>query len=1035
MKIILLNIITCLLILISYPAYTQSSYNWRGGTSSDWSNPANWRIGSASTAPATPPTSIDNVFIGINGLAFTNQPQINTGYTPTVASVTLGAVKVVNLTVNGTLTVNGDITQRHNNSGGSIAPTIGGTGTISCNNLWVGDNITTLAAPTLGLFTQTFNTILTTTVANLNITNNLNLSSNSSSALLLIIVPITAYNVANPYFYQDGGTLSIGNAIVTSNVNYLSSGTTQNLSGFFITANTAASVLYLNGATPLSLDANGAGSIDFYRSGTFQSTVVYNYAGAGIQTVYTSSQSKFDLTPSSYQNLQFASAGVKSIQSGNLTVSADWTSAGGKVDAVTNNPTVIFQGSTQSLTDGGSDSPNGMTFNNVTVTGGGTKTITSGKFNVATTGILTMASSSTLNANGNLTLFSDATSSAAVAVIPSGSSITNNVNVQRYLSGGNTKVSGVYTARGYRMLSSPVNYNGTAYLSLNYIGNTALTGGSGTGFTVTNNNPTLYLFREDVPPSNTTFNSGRHKGILSINSDNTVNVFGSGNLQVPVGNGYIFYFVGNTSNPTSKTVPPITAGPENTVITATGRLNQGDIPVNLWYTPAGASSPVTNKLSYQSSLGTLAGYNMVGNPYASTLDLNKVIADNPTLSNTVYELYNVNPGQKYVAYNKGGSSDPKANQYVVSGQGFIVQAKAANATLTFHESEKVPAQQLVAPTLLMGMPVVTENKITGFYIKLERDSLIDDFCGIYFSANTSANYDADDAQDLDGASSQVYMSSFTADGVRTAINRLPDYKKGAEIRLYTNATASGLYKLKIEDIRNIDPLYDIWLKDKFKNDSLDFRRYKVYNFNIDRSDTSTFGAYRFKLVIRRRPSPAYRLVSLSAVKVNDGVNVTWKTENEGNFTGFGLGKLKTGDTSYYSGIYAVQSDGTGTYSFIDKFPVNGANTYRLSQSDIDNVITFSNPVSVQFNPADTNNIFSIYPNPARENITVNFSSAKKGTNYTARVYNSNGVLQLQKSMQNGNWSQYVGQLMPGTYILELSTNKGEYIDRAKFIKN
>lgn len=1026
MKIILLSCVVLIFILISCNAYSQANYNWRGGTSTDWSNAANWRIGTATTAPATPPGALDNVFIWVSGVTTGSQPQINSGYEPTVASVTFGTARAVALTVAGKLTITGDLTQMHNGAGGNISASISGTGVINCVNLWAGDN-TQPPIPTLLLFSQTYTTQLTSTIAQINISGRLKLNTTSYSTSL-IGIPL-ANNVSNPTFNFNGGSIFIGVSIATTNFAYVNSGVV-NISRFLINSSSAATNLYLNGATPLEFDAAGAGFADFYVTGGLGSTVIYNYNGGSGQTVYTSTATKLDQTPSAYQTIKFASAGQKNLQSGTLTVAGDWDSAGGKVDAVTNNPTVTFQGTTQSLTDGGSDGGIGATFKNVTFTGGGTKTITSGKFNIATTGILTMASNSTLNANGNLTLFSDASSSAAVAVIPTGSAITNDVNVQRYLVGGNTKVSGVYTARGYRMLSSPVNYNATAYFPLNYIGNSALTGGPGTGFTVTINNPTIYLYREDVTPSNTTFNSGKHKGILSIKPSNIVNVSGSGDLQVPVGNGYIFYFVGDTSNPTTKTVVPFTAGPENTAITAVGRLNQGDVPVNLWYTPAGATGTTTNKLSYNTSLGTSAGYNMLGNPYASTLDLDDVITDNTaSIGNTVYELYNVNPSQKYIAYNKGGSSDPSATRYVVSGQGFIVKAKAINGSLTFHESQKEPTLQVVAPNLLMGMPVA-ENAITGFYMKMERDSVVDDYCGIYFNSNASANYDDDDAQDLDGASAQVYMSSFSADGVRTAINHLPDYRVGAEVKLYVNSAATGLYKLKIEGIRNMDPLYDIWLKDNFIKDSLNLRLYNAYNFNVNKTDTSSFGANRFKLIIRRQPLPPYQLISFTAEKVTEGIKISWKAYNEGNYTGFELEKLN----GQYAPIYDIQSNGNNTYSYVDRNPLAGANTYRLKQNDINNAVSFSTPISVQLLDPASDQLLTIYPNPAVEQIKVHLNTAEAQASYKARIYDYSGRMVIQSTMQSSNWSQNVGQLKPGAYVFELSKSTGEFIGRTKFVK-
>src|SRR3569623_2127278 len=109
--------------------------------------------------------------------------------------------------------------------------------------------------------------------------------------------------------------------------------------------------------------------------------------------------------------------------------------------------------------------------------------MTSGCFNVASSGVLTMSGnnvSTILAANGNLTLNSDATGSASVAAI-SGPSITGNVNVQRYLNGG----AGY---RGYRLGSSPVYaaaVGSNNVFSINYLQNSMfLTGAAGGGFDI-----------------------------------------------------------------------------------------------------------------------------------------------------------------------------------------------------------------------------------------------------------------------------------------------------------------------------------------------------------------------------------------------------------------------------------------------------------------------------------------------------------------------------------------------------------------------
>src|SRR6202012_390676 len=118
-----------------------------------------------------------------------------------------------------------------------------------------------------------------------------------------------------------------------------------------------------------------------------------------------------------YQNITFSGSASKTL-SGNLTIAGNWLSnTGEQVDPT--NSLVYFQGSAaQTLTDGGSNGGKGVIFKKVFFRGGGAKTISSGAFSVATNGVVTMSGSSSLNANGNLTLFSDSTGSATVATIP-----------------------------------------------------------------------------------------------------------------------------------------------------------------------------------------------------------------------------------------------------------------------------------------------------------------------------------------------------------------------------------------------------------------------------------------------------------------------------------------------------------------------------------------------------------------------------------------------------------------------------------------
>ena len=410
----------------------------------------------------------------------------------------------------------------------------------------------------------------------------------------------------------------------------------------------------------------------------------------------------------------------------------------------------------------------------------------------------------------------------------------------------------------------------------------------------------------------------------------------------------------------------------------------------------------------------------------------------------------------------GGTSSFHASEYIASGQGFFTVVTAINQTLTFKEDQKVYNNSLTpasSPPLLLTAPQsqvlalkgsavglskpnalamqgTPANVLAGLHLKMGLDSLIYDECGIYFNKNWSDNYDINDAYDIGGIALQVSMASFTADGVGVSINKMADYvPKGKRIKLYVKGVNDGNYSLSLEDIANIDTsLFNIYLVDNKNRDSLDIVRYKTYLFTITNADTTTFGANRLELAIDRKTMPAYALVSFTAQKANDGVQLTWKTYNEGDFTGFGIQKLEGGSTQYET-LYNIQSDGAGTYTYTDHSPVAGYNTYRLLQNNIDSITSYSHPVSILYNAATAMGLVSIYPNPARGTINVNMNiAATAPVSYLEAIYNTSGMLVVQRAVNSTSWAQDVSALTPGAYVIQIKTSNGGSVANSKFVK-
>ncbi|MES2426485.1 MAG: T9SS type A sorting domain-containing protein [Bacteroidota bacterium] len=645
---------------------------------------------------------------------------------------------------------------------------------------------------------------------------------------------------------------------------------------------------------------------------------------------------------------------------------------------------------------------------------------------------------------GTFTFQSDANGSAILGQLGSGSSTVGNYNVQRYLTGGNVKY------RSYRLLSSPVNSSGN--IDLSYIGANATIGGttyygaltagpSGGGFTVTNANPTLYLYDESRASNNSTFTSGKNIGVVAVAGTNVSTLTGTtvaAGKTIPVGNGFMFYFIGNnqSSSTASNRVP------ENTTITAIGTINQQDVPVKLWNT---------------GTTGLYLTNNLVGNPYPSTIDLNQVYSDNYNLTTNpispiFYELSNINPGQSYGIYNGAlFTSSGNASRFIASGQGFFATVTANNQTITFKEDQKATTQ-LTGATLLMSTPenklavnslIVPgssdvigssfasqgNNAISGLHISMIQDTSVFDICGIYFMDGGIDKFDRNDGKDLDGISPKIYMSSYTTDGVRTGLNTMGSYIKGKKVKLYVKATTDGVYKLNLTDIQNIDITnYNLYLKDHYTKDSLDLSHNSSYSFRINNSDTTTFGANRFELVIAPKPLPPYALTSFTAKKVNEGVLLTWQTANEGNYTGFTLQKQ---NGNQFTALNNLQSNGAGTYTYIDHNPTTGTNAYRLMQSGLEANISYSETISVLYNT----NSLNLYPNPAKDdiNIYVNAPTTDNNPAYQMSIYDSSGTLILTKQI-NKAYTHNVATLRIGTYIVQVTDNNGKLIGNNKFSK-
>ncbi|RZA02825.1 MAG: T9SS type A sorting domain-containing protein [Sphingobacteriaceae bacterium] len=855
--------------------------------------------------------------------------------------------------------------------------------------------------------------------------NNLNVSGSFTNSLANDASnrPDFTTNSTTVVFNGAAQAISVGGGLGTTFRNVTLSGTG---------IKTASSgTMNITGSFTNSLANDASNRPDFT---TNSGTVVFN--GSGAQAISVGGG-----LGTTFRNVTFSGTGIKTVSSGIMNITGNFTNSlandvSNYVDFTTNSTPLSFTGTTQSLAGG---SGTGTNFKTVTFSGGGTKTIISGIIKVISSGVLTLSGSSTLAAGGFLTLKSDANSSATVAAIPAGSSITGNVNVERYLSGDQSY------SRGYRLISSPVSVSSGTLLwpNLTYIHSkmyTTGTGGATNGFDAAGTGPTMYLYRENMAPNFSSFISGNNRAVSKINNGTAYNfnVDGdAGTFNIPAGNGLLLFFRGDRATTVNPTNTSTIAKP--TTLTATGYLNQGNITVKHWTTG-------TNGLLYTpGSPVSVRGFNLLGNPYASSIDWDLMTGQtnigttiwvyNPTLK--VFSTYIQGNGGVGTNTNGGNVAD-----IIPSGQGFYVKSTAASPSVTFTESHKVNTQVAAANIMLAAAPPTTDLKYIR--VKLTQDADNKDDALIFFKPGTSADYTVDEDADYLRGNNLVAISTRVNNRAALAINQMPLPAYKDNINLNVIVPANGNYQISVPETHDMPANYDVWIKDWLKKDSVNIKTTPTYSFDAVATDSTTFKR-RFSIVITTDPGSAYYLGEFKGSRQGGAVQLTWKTGNEGSTTQFTI-QRSNDDGLTYTDLGSFKSNSSGSYTFTDNSPLFFAeNLYRLKHVDVSGTIAYSGTVPVAFGIYGdvVQNVIRAYPNPVTTAVKLlvaerrdKNSKAEKYSDYTITISNNQGIaVSSINTSQPDTWEGDVSKLAPGVYFINVYNNYTKtLVGNSKFVK-
>ncbi len=523
-----------------------------------------------------------------------------------------------------------------------------------------------------------------------------------------------------------------------------------------------------------------------------------------------------------------------------IVVEGDFNIASGSF--AHNNGTVVFSG-----TNGSSQNITGTatTFNNITVT----NTSTSPAVNVESAqnlkGILTLASNVTVDADGSantgvLKLLSSGdnpTEDAAIAVLPAGAQILGKVTVQRFMA-----KEGPNSNRIYRYISSPVQNANVSDLQQEIPVTGSFTGRSSCVGCVSSSQ-SLFAYNESIIVDNN--GNGQYTeqdGYIDFPDVTNTEIF-------QPGKGYALYVRGNLLT--------------TTLWDVRGPVNSGNV------------APIVFPVSYTNG-GTLAydGWNLVGNPFPSTIDWNASSGWTKTnMDGSIYMTDNGGPAVQTATWN-GVTGTNGGSRYIAMGQGFWTKANG-NGSPILQANENIKVAGTQTTFIREGSP---DNLLRIAMVKgATRDETV-----IHFREDATENFDSH-ADALKLANSTFNLSSLQNNGKGLAINSISPIVCNTEIRLNIENAAIGDYQLNFFEYESFPSNIEIALTDNLTGTIQNIKLVSKYNFTVS-SDPASYGSTRFKITFQLPELSPVLLVSAGSIcDGSDGMVMIENTQEGVNY--------------------------------------------------------------------------------------------------------------------------------------------------------
>ena len=694
----------------------------------------------------------------------------------------------------------------------------------------------------------------------------------------------------------------------------------------------------------------------------------------------------------------FISAGATVSVQGNMTNSGSITGAG----------TTLLNGTSLQTINGIGDISN-LTLNNAAGAG-----ITSGAGNMQNIYGTLIVSNGNFATGDNLTIKSDINGTARIG--NSAGTISGYASVERYIANPghrswhllstNTYGSGQTIQQAWQENSGPVVAGiGTLVTSNLYNGSNGFDMASISSSILTHNQSGV---------------SGPSWNFILPNTNTTL---WSSNP------GYMLFVRGDRNYTPTLPTPTATSA---TMIRSKGSLYQGTQPAIV-----------------VSATGT--GRTLVGNPFASAIDLETIFVPATTLDQNFYiwdptmtgnygvggfRVVQRNGVGSYTSTPSLGVANDNTLRYIQSDQAFFLKATGSNANVVFNENSKIDLISVVNPIvntqgdqqIIANLMIINPGNI---------ESLAD---GI--RVRFDASYSADLTDDIEKMGNFAENISSFRNGKKLIVEQRPMIVPTDTIFLrFTNAGIKN-YRFRINTQDFVQNNVSAWLQDTYLNTNtpLDLRgANKNFDFTVT-GDAASANQDRFRIVFSLSGPIPVSITSIKAYQLVNDIAVEWKVSNQVNIQKYEVEKSADGisftkvATQNATGINGSDAN----YNWLDVNAYTGDNFYRIRSIGIGGDIKYTAIVKVTItkgNPAIT-----VYPNPVINRIiTVQFTDMLKGF-YTLKLVNTIGqVLMLQQLKHNGgSTTQTVNidkSIANGAYRLEIIKPDNTMVSKALVITN